>query len=70
MSTGARQYESVSVEEYLAAEERSDRRHEYVNGAVYAMSGGTANHSRVQTNAVAVLHSALRRKPCRPYGLT
>ncbi|MEQ8847805.1 Uma2 family endonuclease [Botrimarina sp.] len=68
MSSGARRFESLSVEEYLAGEELSEVRHEYVDGRVYAMSGGTANHSRVQINAVAALHSALRGKPCRPYG--
>lgn len=68
MSTGVRLIESISVEDYLAHEETSDVRHEYVDGRVYAMAGGTVGHARVQVNALAALHAALRGKPCQPFG--
>lgn len=34
-------------EEYFAWEEQQEVKHEYFEGEVYAMSGGTQNHSRV-----------------------
>jgi Uma2 family endonuclease len=35
----------LTPEEYFAWEEQLER-HEYINGEVYAMSGGTVNHDR------------------------
>jgi hypothetical protein len=34
-------------EEYFAWEERQLEKHEFIGGEVYAMSGGTVNHSFV-----------------------
>ena len=34
-------------EEYEEFEERASERHEYHSGYVYAMSGGTLNHSQI-----------------------
>jgi Uma2 family endonuclease len=41
----------MSAEEYLAWELTQDERHEYWDGEVVAMSGGTKNHNRVSGNA-------------------
>ena len=35
----------VSVDEYLRDEERSDQRYEYVDGAVFAMTGASDRHN-------------------------
>jgi Uma2 family endonuclease len=35
----------ISIEEYLALEEKSEVRHEYVPGYVFAMSGATDAHN-------------------------
>lgn len=35
----------IRAEEYLAGEEISEVRHEYVAGQVFAMAGGTLRHS-------------------------
>jgi hypothetical protein len=40
----------VSVEEYLAAEEQNEVRHEYLGGVVYAMSRATRRHNSVALN--------------------
>jgi hypothetical protein len=37
----------VSVEDYLSGELISPIKHEYIAGRIYAMSGGTVNHSAV-----------------------
>lgn len=56
----------LTPEEYLALEERSEIRHEYVNGESYAMAGGTANHNRITINTIVAADTAIRRaeKPC------
>lgn len=68
MSTGALRFDAILVEDYLAGEEVSEVRHEYVDGRVYAMAGATVSHALVQGNAFASLHASLRGKECRPFG--
>ena len=36
-----------TLEEYLAFEEKSEIRHEFIDGYLYAMTGGTRNHNRL-----------------------
>ncbi len=58
----------VSVEDYLAAEESGDTKHEYLGGVIHAMAGGTNDHAALAANAVVALGSRLRGKPCRTFG--
>lgn len=55
----------LSVAEYLESEERTQERHEYINGAVYAMSGATERHSLVAGNLFAAFHAHLGSGPCK-----
>ncbi len=57
----------VSIEDYLAGEEHSEVKHEYLGGAVHAMAGGTNDHSAISANAIGSLFSSLRGKPCRTF---
>lgn len=59
----------MSWDEYLVFEERSSYRHEYVNGAVYAMSGASLAHNRIAQELVVALRSHLRGGPCEPFFL-
>lgn len=52
-------------EDYLAGELISFDRHEYIAGAVYAMSGGTMNHQTVGLNFTAEARNGLRGSSCR-----
>ena len=52
---------------YLRLERETDTRYEFLDGQVWAMSGGTARHSAIKVNLVALLRGALRDGPCRPY---
>ena len=45
----------LNEDDYLTAEMLADVRHEFVNGGVYAMAGGSANHNRVAGNLYARL---------------
>jgi Uma2 family endonuclease len=55
----------VSIAEYLRREEASEIRHEFHDGEVLAMSGGTFDHAAVATNLVVALGMRLRGQPCR-----
>ena len=66
MSTAALR-DPVSVCDYLRGEQTAKRKHEYVEGVVYAMGGATNAHNRIATNATGVLHAQLRGKPCQVF---
>lgn len=52
-------------EEYFAWEEQQLERHEYIDGEVYAMSGGTIIHSQISSNFNRLLGNHLRGSGCR-----
>ena len=58
----------VSEQEYLAFERASEERHEYADGEIFAMSGGTYAHSAIMSNILIELGSALRGRKCKAHG--
>lgn len=56
----------TSRDEYLLMEAQGNDKHEFFQGQVYAMAGGTFNHARVAGNLFASLRQLLRGKPCQP----
>jgi Uma2 family endonuclease len=54
----------MSLRDYLAFEEQSIIKHEYVAGEVYAMSGVTIRHGRIALNIAAHLRAAARVRRC------
>ncbi len=57
----------VPIDEYLIGESRSERKHEYVDGVIYAMVGASNSHNLVATNVTGLLHAQLRGKTCRVF---
>jgi Uma2 family endonuclease len=57
----------MSYAEYLVAEAKSDVRHEFFDGEVFAMAGGTPEHAALAAAISGDLRVALRGKPCRIY---
>lgn len=57
----------ITEEEYLELEQTSTQKHEYYNGEIYAMTGGTEAHNLLAGNTHAALHAQLRRRPCKVY---
>jgi Uma2 family endonuclease len=55
----------LTPEEYFIWEEQQLLRHEYLNGEVYAMSGGTQNHGRIASNIIFILKGHLRGGGCQ-----
>jgi len=54
----------ISVDEYLEGEMRSDVRHEYLAGEVYAMAGAEEKHNCISPNLAFHLRGASRGKAC------
>ena len=50
--------------EYLALEAQSEEKHEWCDGLIYAMAGGTLEHSRLSSAVGRELGIALRGRPC------
>ena len=56
-----------TADEYFALEAESQARHEFFEGEVFAMSGGTTRHNLLIGNCYAALRASLRGKPCRAF---
>lgn len=57
----------LSVADYLALEEASELRHEYIGGEIHAMSGASEAHNTIALNIASALRLKLRGGPCRVY---
>ncbi len=57
----------MSAEAYLTWELTQEERHEYWDGEVVAMSGGTKKHNRVSSNAFKILDRAVADRDCEVY---
>ncbi|AHJ26428.1 Uma2 family endonuclease [Nodularia spumigena CS-584] len=55
----------MTVQEYLEWEPQQDIRYEYVNGKIFAMTGGTIPHNDIALNLYTALRPHLRSKGCR-----
>jgi len=58
---------SYSIAEYIRLEQQTDEKHEYVDGQIVAMAGGTLRASLIAGNLIAALHTALKGSPFRVY---
>lgn len=56
MSTVARKYTLLSAADYLAADNDGTWKHEFVDGAVYAMSGASENHNLIRGGIAGFLN--------------
>lgn len=57
----------ISTDDYLANELKSDVKHEYIDGQVYAMAGAHSNHNRITATLIRKIGNHLDGKPCQPY---
>ncbi|MEK6373975.1 MAG: Uma2 family endonuclease [Acidobacteriota bacterium] len=55
-----------TVEEYFDIEQMSNVRHEYYDGDMFAMSGGTLKHNQIAQN-LGISLMPLRERGCRAY---
>jgi len=54
----------LTPEEYFAWEEKQLEKHEYIDGQVYAMSGGSVNHSRIAVRLTTLFSNHLENSSC------
>lgn len=59
-----RQHQKITIEQYLSLEEKSEVRHEFYNGEIYAMAGGTINHNRLTRRVANLLESQPVMRQC------
>ena len=65
--TAETQPKGITIEDYLAGEQVSDVKHEYLGGTVHAMAGASNRHNTITTNSLGSLYGTLRGKPCQPF---
>ncbi|HEX2900942.1 MAG TPA: Uma2 family endonuclease [Bacteroidia bacterium] len=56
-----------TLAEYLAMEEQAESRSEFYNGQIFAMSGGSPEHSTIAANFISSMNDAFRNKGCRVF---
>lgn len=54
--------------EYVALETHSDIKHEFLNGEIYAMAGGSEENSALAIEVIHALRGARGDRPCRFHG--
>ncbi len=59
------QLPAMTIEAYLDWEPRQELRYEYVNGQVFAMTGGTLPHNDIAINLLTALQPQVRAQGCR-----
>jgi Uma2 family endonuclease len=57
----------MTPQEYLKWEEQQPIKYEYMNGQVFAMTGGTLPHNSIALNLASVLKNHLRGKGCKVF---
>lgn len=57
----------LSPEEYLAIERRSDIKSEYLDGEMFAMTGGSLRHNLIVANLIRELGLQLKKRPCQVF---
>lgn len=56
-----------SREEFLAFERKSETKHEFAAGEIFAMAGTSREHNLICVNLAGELRAALRNRPCETY---
>jgi Uma2 family endonuclease len=56
-----------TLEEYLELEKNSEERHEYFDGEVFAMAGGSPDHARLGMDIGSLLSQKLRGRKCEAF---
>lgn len=66
MASGPRHHR-YTFADYVLLEQDSNVRHEFLDGEIYAMAGGTPDHARLAMNVGAALLSRLGDGPCQVF---
>ncbi len=58
----------MTIDQFLAWEDRQELRYEFDGVRPRAMTGGTMSHAAIQVNLLVALRNGLRGQKCRPIG--
>jgi Uma2 family endonuclease len=64
MEQAVSQHRKYTLEEYIRIESESEERHEFRDGEIVNMSGGSLEHSRICSNIIRELGVRLKGTPC------
>ena len=67
MGRPAGRFPAYTYEEYRGFEDANPARHEYVDGQILAMAGGTPAHARLQAAVLFAFERRLDGRPCQPF---
>jgi len=56
--------QNYTIEEWLAHEKATGIKHEYIDGEIYAMSGGTLRHARLIYRCMKAIDAHLDSEQC------
>ena len=59
--------QSVTEEDYLQGELKSDTKHEFIQGEIYAMAGASEDHGSIALNIGSEFRNHLKTSPCRTF---
>lgn len=65
MIANPQDYQKMTPEEYLEWEAKQEFRHEYIDGEIVAMTGGSLYHNDIALNLYRSLYPHLRQRGCR-----
>lgn len=65
MVAGGRPLHRYTYAQYVALENESSTKHEFFDGEIYAMAGGTEDHSALAVAVTSALYGAIGDRPCR-----
>jgi Uma2 family endonuclease len=63
--TQARRHHRYTYADYVAVERDSPTKHEFLDGEIYAMAGGSEEHSALAAEVLGIFRAALQDSPCR-----
>jgi Uma2 family endonuclease len=63
----AHRHHRYTYDDYVGLELVSSTKHEFLDGEIYAMAGGTADHSALSVAVIAALAAATRDGPCQTH---
>lgn len=61
----SRSHHRYTYADYVALELESSTKHEFLDGEIYAMAGGSEEHSALAAQVLRVLGNAIGDRPCR-----
>ena len=61
----ARGHHRYTYADYVALELESSTKHEFLDGEIYAMAGGSEDHSALSAQVLRALGNAIGDRPCR-----